>query len=182
MFDVPVREMLLTNKAVRPGKTIKPTHLVVHWTANEGKGADAEANAKYFARATRAASAHYIVDDQEVIRCIPENEMAYHVGAKTYTPWSKANLGASPNSKTIGIEICVNAGASFWQTYSHTCRLCADIMQHHGWGIDRLIRHYDVTGKNCPAFLMDDTKAKQYMGRSAAEAWTMFKRDVSKFL
>lgn len=181
-MTVPIREMPLTNKAVRPGKKITPTHLVVHWTANEGKGANAEANARYFARATRAASAHYIVDDHEVIRCIPDDEMAYHVGAKQYTQWARATLGASPNAKTIGIEICVNSDGSFWQTYSNACRLCAEIMRRHGWKIDRLIRHYDVTGKNCPAFLMDDKYAMKYMGRSAAEAWAMFRRDVSKFL
>ena len=181
-MTVPVKDMLLTNKVVRPGKKIIPTHLVVHWTANEGKGANAVANAKYFAKATRAASAHYIVDDKVIIRCIPEDEMAYHVGAKAYTAWSKANLGLSPNSKTIGIEICVNSDGLFWQTYSNTCRLCADIMKRHGWKIDRLIRHYDVTGKNCPAFLMDDVKANKYMGRSASEAWEMFRRDVNKFL
>ncbi len=182
MLTVPIREMLLTSKAVRPGKVIKPTHLVIHWTANEGKGADAEANAKYFARATRAASAHYIVDDAEVIRCIPENEMAYHVGAKQYTEWAKTHLGASPNGKTIGIEMCVNADGSFWQMYSNTCRLAAEILQRHGWGTDRLIRHYDVTGKNCPAFFVESGYAVKYIGKNPDEAWEMFKRNVNKFL
>ncbi|MCG6197354.1 hypothetical protein H1215_09215 [Anoxybacillus sp. LAT_38] len=41
-------DMLLTNKNARPGTKITPRGLVIHWTANEGKGADAVANRNYF--------------------------------------------------------------------------------------------------------------------------------------
>ncbi len=58
-----ITEMLLTNPTARPGTKIVPKGLVIHWTANEKKGADAVANRNYFNKPTTEASAHYIVDD-----------------------------------------------------------------------------------------------------------------------
>lgn len=75
--------MLLTNKRSAPGVRITPKGLVIHWTANEGRGADAVANRQYFNRPSTQASAHYIVDDTQTVRCIPEDEMACRVGAGT---------------------------------------------------------------------------------------------------
>jgi N-acetylmuramoyl-L-alanine amidase len=175
-----IREMLLTNKRAAPGVRITPKGLVIHWTANEGKGADAAANRQYFNRPTTQASAHYIVDDTQIVRCIPENEMAYHVGARTYTPKAVAVLGSYPNNATLGIEMCVNADGDFRKTYRRTVELAADVLKRHGWGVDRLWRHYDITGKNCPAFFVSDEKARQYLGMSAAQAWAKFKDDVQK--
>ncbi|TGU66736.1 N-acetylmuramoyl-L-alanine amidase, partial [Mesorhizobium sp. M00.F.Ca.ET.186.01.1.1] len=43
-----ITEMLLTNPTARPGTKIVPKGLVIHWTANEKKGADAVANRNYF--------------------------------------------------------------------------------------------------------------------------------------
>jgi hypothetical protein len=97
-----ITEMLLTNKMARPGIIITPKALVIHWTANESKGADARANRSYFNQSTTEASAHYIVDDAEIIRCLPENEMGYHVGAKSYKPEAVKQLSAYPNNCTIG--------------------------------------------------------------------------------
>jgi len=79
-----ITEMLLTNPTARPGTKIVPKGLVIHWTANERKGADAVANRNYFNKPTTEASAHYIVDDWQIVRCLPEIEMGYHVGAKSY--------------------------------------------------------------------------------------------------
>ncbi len=179
-LQVSTTDLLCQNKANRPGRHIKPEWVVFHWTANEGKGADALANARYFQRATVAASAHYCVDDIRVVRCIPDDEMAYHVGAKKYTPWCIEHIGKSPNAKTIGIEMCVNQGASFWQMYSNAVRLTADLLNKYNLPTDRVIRHYDVTGKLCPAFMVSDAKAKQYMARTAKEAWATFLKDVNR--
>ncbi|GEB33715.1 N-acetylmuramoyl-L-alanine amidase [Brevibacillus parabrevis] len=79
-----ITEMLLTNPTAGPGTKMVPKGLVIHWTANERKGADAVANRNYFNKPTTEASAHYIVDDWQIVRCLPEIEMGYHVGAKSY--------------------------------------------------------------------------------------------------
>ncbi len=175
-------EMLLTNKNARPGTKITPKGLVFHWTANEGKGANAVANRNYFNKPTTEASAHYIVDDKQIVRCLPENEMAYHVGAKQYKLEAVAKLSKYPNDCTIGIEMCVNADGDFRATYRRTVELAADILRRYGWGVDHLWRHYDITGKCCPAYFVDDKKARQYLGTDAATAWREFKDDVHKLL
>lgn len=174
--------MLLTNKTARPGIKISPKALVIHWTANENKGANARANRSYFNQPTTEASAHYIVDDKEIIRCLPENEMGYHVGAKSYTPDAQKQLSVYPNNCTIGIEMCVNADGSFQATYQKTLELAADILTRYKWGIEKIWRHYDITGKNCPAFFVADDCAQKYFSTSAAEAWELFKQDIHRLL
>lgn len=173
-----ITDMLLTNKNARPGTKIIPKGLALHWTANEGRGANALANRNYFNNPTTEASAHYIVDDKQIIRCLPETEMGYHVGAKTYKPDALAKLSPYPNNCTIGIEMCVNQDGDFKAMYQRTVALAADILKHYGWGVDKLWRHYDITGKNCPAYFVSDDKAKQYTGLTALQAWEKFKQDV----
>lgn len=174
--------MLLTNKTARPGIKISPKALVIHWTANENKGANARANRSYFNQPTTEASAHYIVDDKEIIRCLPENEMGYHVGAKSYTPDAQKQLSVYPNNCTIGIEMCVNADGSFQAMYHKTLELVADILTRYKWGIERIWRHHDITGKNCPAFFTADDCAHKYFGTGAADAWNCFKQDIHNLL
>ncbi|WP_235615937.1 N-acetylmuramoyl-L-alanine amidase [Brevibacillus reuszeri] len=177
-----ITEMLLSNKTARPGTKITPKGVVIHWTANEGKGADAVANRNYFNKPTTEASAHYNVDDKQIIRCLPENEMGYHVGAKTYNPGALKQLSSYPNNCTIGIEMCVNADGDFKKMYQNTLELTADILKRYGWGVDKLWRHFDITGKNCPAYFVSDDYARRFTGLTAAQAWAKFKDDVHRLL
>ncbi|UED72088.1 N-acetylmuramoyl-L-alanine amidase, partial [Brevibacillus sp. HD3.3A] len=146
------------------------------------KGADAVANRNYFNKPTTEASAHYIVDDRQIIRCLPETEMGYHVGAKSYKPEALKQLSSYPNNCTIGIEMCVNQDGDFRAMYKRTVELAADILKRHGWGADKLWRHYDITGKNCPAYFVADDYARKYTGLTAAQAWAKFKADVEQAL
>lgn len=177
-----ITEMLLTNPTARPGTKIVPKGLVIHWTANEKKGADAVANRNYFNKPTTEASAHYIVDDRQIIRCLPETEMGYHVGAKSYKPEALQKLSAYPNDCTIGIEMCVNADGSFTKMYEQTVALAAELLKRYGWAVDKLWRHYDITGKNCPAFFVDERTAQAYFGKNPQAAWESFKQDVHRLL
>lgn len=177
-----INEMLLTNKKARPGTRITPKGLVIHWTANEGHGANAAANRNYFNTPTTEASAHYIVDDKQIVRCLPENEMVYHVGAKQYKPEALAKLSSYPNNCTIGIEMCVNQDGDFNAMYRLTVELAADILKRYAWGINKLWRHYDITGKNCPAYFVSDDHGRKYTGLPAQQAWEKFKDDVQKVL
>lgn len=178
------REMLLTpNEGARPGRKNDPIAVVIHWTANTNRGADAVANRNYFNNwrnhPQHLASAHYIVDDQLVIQCVPENEAAYHVGANAYKDKAKAVFLGNPNYKTIGIEICVNSDGDFSKAYRNTVLLTANILRRYGWGTDRLWRHYDITGKNCPAFFVKDVTARVYGFQGADAGWDKFTWDVT---
>ncbi|MGG1660825.1 N-acetylmuramoyl-L-alanine amidase [Brevibacillus sp. NRS-1366] len=177
-----ITDLLLTNVKSRPRTRITPKGVVIHWTANERKGANAVANRNYFNNPTTEASTHYIVDDSQIIRCLPENEMGYHVGAKTYKQTALTRLSAYPNNCTIGIEMCVNADGSFQSMYQQTVELTADILKRYGWGKEHLWRHYDITGKNCPAFFVGDEYARKYTGLTAVGAWDKFQQDVHRML
>lgn len=178
------KEMLLTKgRGGRPGLKITPKGVVIHWTANTANGADAIANRNYFENHPQyQVSAHYIVDDKRIVRCVPENEMAYHVGAKSYKPEALKRLSLYPNSCTIGIEICVNKDGDFKRTYQNAVSLAADILKRHGLSADDLWRHFDITGKDCPRFFVDDGAAKQFGFESADKGWQKFKDDVAKLL
>ncbi|MGZ0050122.1 N-acetylmuramoyl-L-alanine amidase [Brevibacillus gelatini] len=177
-----ITDMFLTNRNARPGTRITPRGLVIHWTANEGKGANAVANRNYFNKPSTVASAHYIVDDEQIIRCLPETEMGYHVGAKSYKPDALKKLSSYPNNCTIGIEMCVNSDGDFKVMYRRTVELAAEILKRYGWGVDRLWRHFDITGKNCPAYFVSDDFARRFTGLTAVQAWAKFKDDVLRLL
>ena len=130
-------------------KQNKIQNIVVHWVGNAGSSAIGNRN--YFnSLATThktSASSHYIIGLQgEIIRCIPENEVAFHSGSY------------SMNRKSIGIENChPDWNGKFSEaTYNSLVELCADICRRHGLSTNNIIRHYDVTSKNCPKYYVDN--------------------------
>lgn len=138
--------------------------IIVHWVGNANSSAIANRN--YFESLATShktyASSHYIIGlNGEIIRCIPENEVAFHSGSY------------SMNRKSIGIEDChPDWGGKFNDnTYNSLVELCADICRRYNLGIDAIIRHYDVTGKECP----------RYYVRNEQE-WIKFKNDVANKL
>lgn len=157
-----IEDRLLTiNPYSRSGeKQGKIEYIVVHWVGNAGSSAIANRN--YFeALATShktSASSHYIIGlEGEIIRCIPDNEVAFHSGSY------------SMNRKSIGIEDChLDWDGKFNDnTYNSLVELCANLCKQYGISINNLIRHYDVTGKECP----------RYYVRNENE-WIKFKQDV----
>lgn len=160
-------------------KLISVKALVIHWTANLANGADDIANARYFGRQYekdngrweeintddpfRFGSAHYIVDQDSIQSTIPEDEIAYHVGAKTYTQFAKDNYThngeCTPNSFSIGIEMCVNKGNSWAKTIELTAELASDIIIKYNLSMNQVVRHFDITGKICPRPFIDNPKA-----------------------
>ena len=74
-----IKEMFIKyNFSSRNGKTVK--YIVVHDTGNKSKGADAMAHYRYFNSGNRNASAHYFVDDKEIVQLVPDDKSAWHVG------------------------------------------------------------------------------------------------------
>lgn len=129
--------------------------IVIHWTANVSKGANAQAHYKYFNNAYRGASAHYIVDDKQVVQLIPDDEVAWHVGDSIklsrlpirakYVP-----KGANPNDYFIGVEMCMNADSDQQRVINFTIQLVTTLMMKYNLTKDQVVRHYDITGKDCP--------------------------------
>lgn len=128
-------------------------YLVIHYTGNRGD--TAKNNAEYFARQSGlSASAHYFVDEAEVWQSVADKDVAWHVGAHSYRHPS------CRNANSIGVEICMldKAGAVRQGSIDAAARLVRELMAKYGVAIDRVLRHYDVTGKDCPAPMVADAK------------------------
>lgn len=108
----------------RPGTAIAPRHIVVHRTGNVGAGA--RANRDWFARGQVYGSAHYCVDSEEIIQCIPETERAYHVAVQNR---STDGMRVDVALWSIGIETCEPCTPA---TYEKLVALCGDICQRYG--------------------------------------------------
>lgn len=103
-----IKKFITPNKYSRPQKQINRIKgLVIHWVANPNSSA--MKNVLYFENRKYGkddyGSAHEIIDlNGDIIVCIPENEISYNCGSKSYTKESLSVLGSSPNYYTYSIE------------------------------------------------------------------------------
>lgn len=118
--------------------------IVVHYT---GTGASAHNNLLYFSRSSASASAHYFIDKGGSARqSVKEGDTAWHAGH-----WQT-------NLHSVGIEV-VSAGEDFTEAQvASLAALVADIRKRYGVAAQSVIRHFDVTGKHCPAPYVDASK------------------------
>ena len=130
--------------------------LVFHYTGNDGD--TDEANGKYFNGPNRNASAHYFVDDDSITNTVPENFVAYHCGTKKKYYHPKCR-----NSNSIGIEMCDTQKNGVYnlspKTRANAIALGKMLMKKYNIPISRVVRHYDVTHKICPAYFVNDENA-----------------------
>ena len=145
-----VRERLSDSRNYRRGRALPVSYLVVHYTGNRGD--TAKDNADYFAAGARDASAHYFVDEDEVWRSVPEGDTAWHCGGAAYLH------DGCRNGNSIGIEVCMwdKAGGLRPGSIQRAAELCRELMDRYGIDAGHVLRHYDVTGKRCPAPMVDD--------------------------
>lgn len=143
------QEILPVNPYSRPGdKVSKVTAIVVHYVGNPGT--TAEQNRSYFNNLAELknayASSHYVVGLQgEIIQCVPLDEIAYTSNNRNYD--------------TISIECChQDAEGRFTDdTYNSLVRLVAALCRTYGLNPETdVIRHYDVTGKLCPIYYVNN--------------------------
>ena len=131
-------------------------YIVIHYTGNDGD--TDENNGKYFKNNVTGTSAHYFVDRDSITQSVPDNFVAWHCGGKSYKHKS------CRNSNSIGIEICddVKNGTIYPsdKTIKNVLELTEYLMKKYNIPKENVIRHYDVTGKLCPAYWVDNQKWK----------------------
>ena len=156
-------DLLTVNPYSRPGReTGKINGIVVHYTANPG--ASAKANRDYFenlkdTHKTKTSSNFIIGIDGEIIQCVPTWEVAYASNDR--------------NKDTVSIECCHldESGKFTKDTYRSLVQLTAWLCMKFDLDENDVIRHYDVTGKICPKYFVENE-----------EAWEGFKEDVGNAL
>ena len=137
-------------------------YIVIHYTANDGD--TDEGNGNYFANNIVGDSAHYFVDDDSITRSVPDDYIAWAVGGSKYK-YTKGGTfyGKCTNANSISIELCDTKKNGVYDFTEVTMKNAADLvkllMKKYTVPFERVIRHYDVTGKVCPKPFVDDEKA-----------------------
>ena len=160
--DYVEKDYLTVNPWSRPGEPLEEINgVVIHYVGNPGTTARAHRN--YFESLSSGeegvyASAHFIVGlEGEVVQCIPLTEIAY--------------ASNSRNDDTVAIEVCHpdETGQFAPVTYDRVVELTAWLCET--FRLDPaadVIRHYDVSGKLCPLYYVENP-----------EAWDQFLADVA---
>ncbi len=152
-------QLLDVNPYSRPGiQSDGINGIVIHYTANPGS--TAQENRDYFNGLQYSqeieASSNFIVGlEGEIIQCVPTWEVAYASNER--------------NSDTVSIEVCHpdETGEFTDKTYRSLVQLTAWLCVKFSLTEEDVIRHYDVTGKNCPKYFVENE-----------DAWERFKENV----
>lgn len=142
--------------------SMQPKGIAVH---NTGNNAPAINERNYMAGNNTWVGFHVVVDESEVIECVPFNRNMYHVG--------DGEIKNSGNRNYIGIEIARStdyASDKYTRAEQNAVEYIGDVLKQYGWGVDKLRQHYDFNGKNCPHRIRDE-------GR-----WESFKKRVQAYM
>lgn len=160
------RYMPTTNKkqvgARRDKSNIK--FIVIHYTGNPGKGANALAHYKNLNNQARYGSAHYFIDDKEIIQTIGDSFTAWSVEGRGY---NNGKIGCW-NHNSISLEMCINSDGDFDKTFFNTVELTKALKLLYPNA--KVVRHWDANGKECPMMMV---------GRNNA-MWNKFLAEIKK--
>lgn len=155
-------QLLDINPYSRPGiESNGVKGIVIHYTANPGS--TAQENRDYFnglqySQETEASSNFIVGLEGEIIQCVPTWEIAYASNER--------------NSDSVSIEVCHpdETGKFNDETYRSLVQLTAWLCVKFELSENDVIRHYDVTGKNCPKYFVENEDAWIEFGEHVREA------------
>lgn len=158
----PTEYQISYNRTPRRRNKHDITYIVIHDTANNSRGADAMHHYHFFNSGNQSSSADFFVDDQSILKV---ND--YY----TYYTWHCGDghgKNGITNQNSIGVEICVNRDGNYKQAVANTEALVKNLMQELDVDIEHVVRHYDASGKNCPA----------KMQNGSWKQWNIFKENL----
>lgn len=139
-------------------KLVEINNIVVHYTGNPES--TAQNNRDYFNKVDTEVCSHFVIGlDGEIIQCVPLDE--------------KSVASNNRNLDTISIEVCHpdSSGKFNDATYNSLVKLTAWLCDNSGLSAKDVIRHYDITGKECPKYFVDNPSE-----------WETFLKDVKNEL
>ena len=143
-------------------------YIVIHYTGNNGD--TAANNCKYFQGANRNASAHYFVDGGTyVYNSVPVKSVAWSVGGfYSQSGGAGSFYKKCTNANSLSIEMCNCVKSVPDKVFNQTVELTRFLMDKYNVPPSRVIRHWDVNGKECPA---------RWTGKNN-DGWDKFKRAI----
>lgn len=153
-------------------------YLIYHYTGNDGD--TAANNANYFKNNVVEASAHYFVDDDSVTQSVPDLTIAYAVGGDKWADCAQTGGGSMygiiKNRNSISIEMCDTKRdgtlMATEETQARAIELGRALMDKYHIPMEHVYRHFDVTGKHCPAYFMDAAKWAEFKKRLEVDTVT----------
>lgn len=133
-------------------------NVVIHYVGNPNT--TAQNNRDYFDKWDTTVSSHFVVGlEGEIIQCVPLYE--------------KSAASNDRNKDTISIEVCHpdESGKYNEQTYESVVKLVSWICNQFSLDESDVIRHYDITGKICPKYYVENE-----------DEWLTLKNDVKEKL
>ena len=172
-----------------PGRTIK--YLAIHYTAGSSSKAGRARAVKHVFE-SRQASADFAVDDTEMVQFNPDlrNYYCWAVGDKK----AAGAIADANNRNTISIEICStlrkgtaavpnHEGWEFTEAaLANAARLAKILMRKYNIPIERVVRHFNITGKLCPGIIgwntgfIYTTDGRRTSQRNNSDKWEDFKK------
>lgn len=155
--------------ALKCPNPMTPIGICVHNTAND---ASAKNEISYMIGNTSSTSFHIAVDDVEAVQGLPLDRNGWHAG--------DGSNGVG-NRQYIGIEICYSksGGEKFDKAEENAAELIAQLLKQNGWGVERVKKHQDFSGKYCPHRTLDRgwdrflNMIKAKLGGSMADMYTL---------
>jgi N-acetylmuramoyl-L-alanine amidase len=139
----------------RNGGPIVPTAICIHNTGNSKSTARNERNWLTNPANVSSIGYHIVIDEKEVIYCVPLQEIMYHAGSV---------LG---NTQSIGIEICESG--DFDKTMRNAVAEVKLLMGLFGIPAEKVVQHNFYNKKDCPRLLRAG-----YAGWD----WERFKKEI----
>ncbi|NRF01156.1 N-acetylmuramoyl-L-alanine amidase [Bacillus subtilis] len=135
-------------------------YITFHNTAND---ASADAEIRYMIGNNNEVSYHFAVDDKEVVQGIPTDRNAWHTG--------DGNGADSGNRTSIGVEVCYSksGGTKYKAAEKLAIKFIAQLLKERGWGVDRVRKHQDWSGKYCPHRVLAEDRWEEVKADIAAE-------------
>ncbi|PLS07560.1 peptidoglycan recognition protein family protein [Bacillus halotolerans] len=160
-MTIQARQML-----VSPGKypikgryAMTAEYITFHNTAND---ASANNEISYMRNNNETVSYHFAVDDKEVVQGLPTNRSAFHCGDGEY---------GTGNRKSIGVEVCYSksGGERYRKAEALAIKFIAQLLKERGWGVERVKKHQEWSGKYCPHRVLDEGRWDEVKTAIAAE-------------
>ncbi|MBR4123280.1 MAG: N-acetylmuramoyl-L-alanine amidase, partial [Clostridia bacterium] len=133
-------------------------NIVIHYVGNPNS--TAQNNRDYFNKLDTTVSSHFVVGlEGEIIQCVPLYE--------------KSAASNNRNKDTISIEVCHpdETGEYNDKTYEAVIKLTAWLCHEFSLDESDVIRHYDITGKICPKYYVENE-----------DEWENLKKDIGEKL
>ena len=153
-LDAPeyVEVQLINLGLARTGVKLREiNNIVIHYVGNPDT--TAQNNRDYFNKSDTNVCSHFVIGlDGEIIQCVPLDE--------------KSNASNNRNLDTISIEVCHpdNTGKFNEVTYNSLVKLTAWLCDNSRLTEKDVIRHYDITGKECPKyFVTNESKWEKFL-------------------